>query len=249
MTSGDRCTAFFNGFHQGRMTSHSPSFSTGSEICPYAYHASHADRISAASLRASGDEEEGQRQFRIANGYDAVLQWLRAGIDPQRSEMRLGTEVTEVRWKRGEVAVQTRGGEVFRASAAVITIPLGVWKASDGIVFEPPLRDKQRAIEKLEVGHVVRIVVRFRERFWEEDGNQRLFVHSAADRFMRTWWTAAPVRAPLLTGWAGGYEADALLAEGTAAISEPNSASNSQGRVFQNHFMHPSILPRNQSGG
>ena len=184
------------------------------------YHASHADRISAASLRASGDEEEGQRQFRIANGYDAVLQWLRAGIDPQRSEMRLGTEVTEVRWKRGEVAVQTRGGEVFRASAAVITIPLGVWKASDGIVFEPPLRDKQRAIEKLEVGHVVRIVVRFRERFWEEDGNQRLFVHSAADRFMTTWWTTAPVRAPLLTGWAGGHKADTLLAEGTAAISD-----------------------------
>ncbi|HEY8133747.1 MAG TPA: NAD(P)/FAD-dependent oxidoreductase [Thermoanaerobaculia bacterium] len=193
------------------------------------YYASHADRISAASLRVSGGEEEERKQFRIANGYDAVLQWLRAGIDPQHSEMRLGTEVTEVRWKRGKVVVQTRGGEVFRASAAVITIPLGVWKSPDGITFEPALRDKQRAIEKLEVGHVVKIVFRFRARFWEEDGRPRNFVH-AADRLMPTWWTTAPVRAPLLTGWAGGQGADALLAEGTAAI--PDLALDSLATTF-----------------
>lgn len=35
---------------------------------------------------------------------------------------------------------------------------------------------------------------------------------------MPTWWTTAPVRAPLLTGWAGGHAADALLAEGSSAL-------------------------------
>ena len=182
------------------------------------YHASHADRISAASLRASDGEQE-PKQFRIANGYDALLEWLRTGIDPQRSDVRLGSEVTEVRWKRGEVEVRTRRGDVFRARAAVVTIPIGVWKAPGGITFDPPLREKQRAIEKLEVGHVVKIVFRFRERFWEEDETPRNFVHST-DRFVPTWWTAAPVRAPLLTGWAGGHAADALLAEGPAAITD-----------------------------
>jgi len=194
------------------------------------YHASHADRISAASLRASdGEEEEEQKQFRIANGYDAVLECLRAGIDPQRSVLRLGTEVTEVRWKRGEVAVRTRRGEVFRAKAAVITIPIGVWKAPGGIAFDPPLREKRKALEKLEVGHVVKIVFRFRERFWEEDEATRNFVH-AADQFVPTWWTTAPVRAPLLTGWAGGHAADALLAEGAAAI--PDRALDSLATIF-----------------
>ena len=39
-----------------------------------------------------------------------------------------------------------------------------------------------------------------------------------ADRFIPTWWTTAPVRTPLLTGWAGGHAADALLAEGAEAM-------------------------------
>src|SRR5206468_3980015 len=158
---------------------------------------------------SEGEKEEEQKQFRIANGYDAVLEWLRAGIHPQHSEIRLGTEVTEVRWKRGAVEVRTRRGEVFRAKTSVITIPVGVWKAPGGIAFEPPLGEKQKAIDKIEIGHVVRIVFRFRERFWAEDEATSNFVH-AADQIVPTWWTTAPVRAPLLTGWAGGHAADAL---------------------------------------
>ena len=195
------------------------------------YHASHADRISAASLRASDEEEEDPKQHRIANGYDAVIEWLRAGLHPQRADVRLGSEVTDVSWRRGEVEVQTARGETVRGKAAVVTIPIGVWKAPAGIRFDPPLREKQRAIEKLEVGHVVKIIFRFRERFWEtadfikhrakgknlEDGMPLNFVH-ASDRFMPTWWTSAPARSNLLTGWAGGRPADILLAERGSAL-------------------------------
>ncbi len=70
------------------------------------------------------------------------------------------------------------------------------------------LRTKEAALAKLEVGHVVKIVFRFREPFWGDT----TFVHSA-DRWMTTWWTTAPARSPLLTGWAGGDAADRLLAE------------------------------------
>jgi monoamine oxidase len=35
---------------------------------------------------------------------------------------------------------------------------------------------------------------------------------------MPTWWTMAPARAPILTGWAGGHAADALLAEGNDSM-------------------------------
>lgn len=96
---------------------------------------------------------------------------------------------------------------VVHARAALITIPIGVWKAGD-IEFDPPLREKEKAIAKLEAGHVVKIAFRFRERFWPDVN----FVH-APDRYMPTWWTAAPLRSPVLTGWAGGHAADALLAE------------------------------------
>ena len=64
------------------------------------------------------------------------------------------------------------------------------------------------------IGHVVKIVFRFRERFWKEPFN---FLHTN-DRYVPTYWTAAPVRAPLLTAWAGGHAADRLLAEGSDAM-------------------------------
>jgi len=51
----------------------------------------------------------------------------------------------------------------------------------------------------------------------------------ARDRFMPTWWTAAPVRSPILTGWAGGPAADALLAERPSMIDR---ALDSMSRAF-----------------
>lgn len=176
------------------------------------YHASHADRISAQILRSADEEqEEENKQFRIANGQDALVDWLRAGLDPERCHLFLGTVAKRVQWSQGSVSVET-DTQRFRAKALVVTIPIGVWKAG-AIEFDPPLPEKERAIEKLEAGHVVKIAFRFRERFWDEIN----FLHTN-DRFMPTWWTSAPFRAPVLTGWAGGHAADALLAEGSEAM-------------------------------
>jgi monoamine oxidase len=193
------------------------------------YHAAHADRISALSLRASDDEGKewgGNTQFRILDGYDAVTEWLRAGLDPERTDLRLGTAARQVTWRVGEVAIDCVRGQheqTVRSKSAIITIPIGVWKApheqEGAIRFDPALNEKMRALAKLEIGHVVKIMFRFRERFWEEGWPETPpnFLHSS-DRFMPTWWTAAPVRAPILTGWAGGHDADALLAEGDEAM-------------------------------
>lgn len=172
------------------------------------YHASHADRISAASLRASDEEQDEPKQYRIANGYDSVIEWLRAGLDPSTVSLHLSSEVTFVNWKRGSVEMTTRRGETYHARAAIITIPIGVWKTAGAIRFDPPLREKEGALSKLEVGHVVKMIFKFRERFWDAERN---FVHST-DPFVPTWWTTSPIRASMLTGWAGGHAADRLLA-------------------------------------
>jgi monoamine oxidase len=186
------------------------------------YHAAHADRMSALALRTSDEEQSENKQFRFAGGYDAIIEWLRAGIDPERAELRFGTAAKRVQWEKGTVAIDC-GSATIRARAAVITIPIGVWKAGD-VAFDPPLRDKERALAKLEAGHVVKIAFRFRERFWEDVN----FVH-ARDRFMPTWWTSAPLRSPILTGWAGGHAADALLAERPAMIDR---ALDAMSRAF-----------------
>lgn len=205
------------------------------------YHAAHADRISAAALRSADSEQEegsaGNRQFRLAMGQDSIVEWLRAGLDPSRAQLRLGTIATAVEWSKGSVSIECRTlatgrSETIRASKLIVTLPIGVWKAPHGqegaVRFDPPLAAKERAIAKIEAGHVVKIALRFREAFWEgagfvreraarADGAPLNFVHSS-DRFVPTWWTAAPFRSPVLTGWSGGHAADALLAEGPDAL-------------------------------
>jgi monoamine oxidase len=193
------------------------------------YHAAHADRISAKALGSADSEQDqddpaGNRQFRIVNGYDAVAAWLRSGLDPDRTDIRLGSIVTDVRWRRGEVTLACHNAsgaeDTLSARAAIITLPIGVWKAAanerGAVAFDPPLEEKRRALSRIEVGHVVKIAFRFRERFWE--ARERFNFLLSSDRYMPTWWTAAPGRAPILTGWAGGHAADALLAEGSEAI-------------------------------
>jgi monoamine oxidase len=174
------------------------------------YHAAHADRISALTMQAADDEQEGgNEQYRIVDGQDALIAWLRAGLDPSRADLRLSRAVTRVEWEPSRVVCHA--GETVRARAAIVTIPIGVWKAGV-IAFDPPLREKERAIAKLDAGHVVKIAFRFRERFWEPFN----FLHSS-HRYMPTWWTTAPLVTPILTGWAGGHAADALLVEAPEA--------------------------------
>jgi monoamine oxidase len=61
------------------------------------------------------------------------------------------------------------------------------------------------------MGQTVRIVLRFRERFWEQNGKELLSFLFSDDETMPTWWTAVPARAPVLTGWSAGPKAAKLL--------------------------------------
>ena len=206
------------------------------------YHAAHAERISAMALSTADEEQEedsgGNRQFRIPGGYDALIEWLRAGLNPETSELRLGTTVRRVAWSEGEVTIDCMHGkreEIVRAAAAIVTVPIGVWKAAGeqegAIRFDPPLDEKMRALGRIEVGHVVKIMFRFRERFWDEQRRDEPvnFVHSP-DRFVQTWWTSAPIRSPILTAWSGGHAADALLAEGEEGMID--RALDSMAKTF-----------------
>ena len=199
------------------------------------FYAAHPDRLSARSLAVEttgGDEEdeiEG-KQFRIANGGDALMKWLRDGLDPDRTEVRLSTVAESVRWKRGAVSVVCRGSgdraslPRLRARTVLITLPLAVLKAGD-LRFDPALPAKQRALAGLEMGQVFKIVLRFRHAFWEKpeflkerreqsgsNGSSLNFLHAHGAE-VPTWWTSLPVRSPLLTGYVGAVAAEQLLAE------------------------------------
>lgn len=207
------------------------------------YHAADPDRISALAL-AAGDEETapGQnRQFRISPGYGALVTALRGAID---ADVRLSTIVRRVEWRRGSATIRARtasGEELppMQARTVIVTLPIGVLKAppesAAAVAFEPKVEPLERAIVGIESGNVVKVVFRLREMFWSDPAWLRSrvrgertrpaqFLHAAGETFP-TWWTAAPARAPFLTGWAGGPGASALAGENEKTIASLALAS------------------------
>lgn len=183
---------------------------------------------------------DGDRQFRPLTGYDHLLHWLRDGLNPERTALRLNTVVHEIRWSRGavEVSAQSPLGTplaMLSARSAIVTLPLGVLTAPPdapgAIRFIPSLPAKSAAANGTAMGHVVKVVLRFRDIFWDAAGEQHpsslpllqlphLSFLLSDDAVMPTWWTSYPLLIPALTGWVGGPRATKLIGQPDAAIAE-----------------------------
>lgn len=179
-----------------------------------------------ASMRAIADEwggsELGASQPRPQGGYGALLDWLANAVVASGAQLRLGALVTKVHWRAGAVDVGGRFlGERFaaRARRVIVTLPLGVLQAG-------PLRfpQKRRALAKLADGPVIRVAMRFDRPFWEERAPGVAFFHAPQAPFP-TFWTPLPMRAPLLTGWAGGPKAARLTGSSTRKLIDAALAS------------------------
>ena len=156
-------------------------------------------RVSAREIAEEwGSGALGSSQMRPQGGYGPLLQSLVS--DAFTLELR--TKVKEIHWKRGSVEING-----VHARKAIITLPLGVLK-SGAVRFLPDL-NKQRAMQGLASGPVIRVAMRFREQFWQERVPGVAFFHNPAAPFP-TFWTPLPMHAPLLTAWAGGPKAAAL---------------------------------------
>ena len=129
------------------------------------FHAAHADRMSARALAmaAAREGDDAQRMFHVIDGYDGVVEALRAQFDPAFVTLRTSTIATELRWRPRSVTVHCRGpsGATLaprRAARALVTLPLAVLKAPSGdpgaVRFEPGLARKQSALDGLSMGHV-----------------------------------------------------------------------------------------------
>lgn len=193
------------------------------------FHAADPARISGRALAeggSPGDDVRERRMGRVLDGYDRVVEWLAA---PLGDSIRLSAIATRIRWAPGNVSVEARHHDgrsrpAVNARAAIVAVPLGVLKAAPGetgaIEFEPDLRDKRAALERLAMGSVVRVAFRFSERFWAAEwfakhaGTQETdtlsFLHTNDEHFP-TWWTAYPILEPVMIGWNGGPKARAIL--------------------------------------
>ena len=173
-----------------------------------------AARLELASVKAikqqtdASEQVSGDHIARMPRGYDSVPRKLARGL-----RLRLDAQVREVRWKRGRVQIVCPE-QTVEAERAVITLPLGVLQKRS-VRFVPGLpRWKERAIDALAMGPVVKVALLFEERHWPAD---LAFLH-AQGQPVPTFWRPLPSRAPSLMGWAASRDAERL--RGKNAVAE-----------------------------
>jgi monoamine oxidase len=180
------------------------------------FDAADPKRVSAKSIAEEwAGGELGESQPRPQGGYGALFDWLAREVLARGALLRLGAVVSGVRWRRGRASVDyTCFGERVRINTArlIVTLPLGVLQS--GRVRFP---EKRAALAKLVSGPVVRVAMRFHRAFWEERAPGVSFFHAPSAPFP-TCWTPLPLRAPLLSAWAGGPKAARLSGKSTQLL-------------------------------
>ena len=119
--------------------------------------------MSNLSLKCFNEDQEykGGDVF-VASGYDALVNELSRNLD-----IRLRSPVGAIRDTGSGVVVYV-GGEDYRATYVVVTIPLGVLQKS-AISFSPPLsKMKTRALEGLGMGNLHKTYLEFTHDFWDD---------------------------------------------------------------------------------
>jgi len=179
------------------------------------FNAASAKSIGTVAIAISdqaAEATEGRRQFRLSKGYGSLIEWMARNLPT----VRLQTEVREIHWRPHKVKVVAHtpaGPRSFSAPRIIVTVPLGVLGAQPAargaVRFMPPLQQLSTALAGLEMGHVVKLNISFKERFWDSVG--RFGIAIALDEEIPTWWTQAPLESNLLTGWAGGPAAEKLI--------------------------------------
>lgn len=198
------------------------------------FHAADVDRISARSIAPAADEPPiamAMQTGRIVEGYGALVDGLARDL---RAAIRLRAIVQSIDWTPGRVEVRWRSGHGVgreRASAAIVTLPIGVLRARaaarGAVAIRPDPVGVRAAIGRVTMGSALRVVVTFRDAPWahvHDVGGGRLadlgFIHTPNGAPFNVWWTAHPFRWPLLVGWSGGPPALELAGQPSRAVAE-----------------------------
>jgi monoamine oxidase len=214
------------------------------------FNAADARRIGIASLARQQQAEEeigGFESSRSTTGYDVLPRYLARRVEEAGVRILLSSPVNSLQWKTGEVIAHTVSGESFSAPKAIVTLPLGVLKARN-VHFDPVPSLTLAAADLMEAGSAKRLLLIFREPFWKTKMSPNL----ADMRFLftdnmtpATYWTQHPSDAPMLIGWLGGPQADAirdpaqLPAQALRSLERIFSlASQSLDAQLRNWYMH-----------
>src|SRR5581483_3663739 len=204
------------------------------------FHAGDPQRISVHSLIRSTEADEkieGHRAFRIPEGYGWLVKYFRKQLEHWKIPVQTNTVVGRIEWQKNKVsvsAVQNGRPIAYQAKRALVTLPLGVLQ-SGRVEFSPELpRAKREAMRLLAMGKVIRVTLRFRDRFWDrihpDPSHQNQSLSDMAFLFSRqrwfpTWWTTMPRKLPIMTAWAPFPDAEKLAGQGEEFVVSQALAS------------------------
>jgi monoamine oxidase len=159
-------------------------------------YAGPVDRIGLASFQED-EGLEGEDQF-PDGGYRTMVELLADGLD-----VRLEHPVTSIAHDDEGVEL-IAGGERFEGTHVVVTVPVGVLKAGS-IAFSPPLsRERREALERLDMGNLEKVALRFEEAWWP--GSLEYVDAEASGVFPEFYDLTDLAGAPVLVGlYAGGF--------------------------------------------
>jgi monoamine oxidase len=179
---------------------------------------------SLAKQQEAEDNIEGSRLFRVKAGYEELPRALLSSFVAKGGIVHKNAEARQIHWKKNEVKViYARTGastESIAARSAIVTVPLGVL-LNGRLRFDPFPEEAFFHLRRLAFGNVHRVTLVFDDCFWNQDGFGDLsFLHSLHGT-PPTWWTSAPLHAPVITGWVGGTKAqDERLDEASFLIEQ-----------------------------
>ena len=198
------------------------------------FEAAPTERMSAPAM--AGETLDTSGQFSLPKGYAGLIDSLLAEVTRGHVRLCRHAIVRDIAWRAGRAVVRA-GGRTFHAPVVVITVPLGVLQATraqrGSLRFDPPLREKARLIARMQMGHVIRLTLRFDPKRWPVIVPAALqkakegfgFIHSRVEG-VPVWWSLTGDR--VLTGWAGGPAALPLARRSKASIRDKALHSLSQ---------------------
>ena len=210
------------------------------------FHGADPNDAGIASLArdtTAGEKIEGDRTFRIRQGYGDLVDLLLNECEIAGAKIHLHQVVERVDWSDSLVRIETKhyGSRMeFAADLAILTLPIGVLRLrpeqAGYVEFTPALQEKRGALETLAAGRVMRVSLVFSDRFWDNEallGRSDLadlnFLFSG-DPWFPTWWTQAPKPIPLLTGWSPALRSEQFAGQSLEFIT--NHALQSLSRLL-----------------
>lgn len=140
----------------------------------------------------------------LTQGYGALVEGVAAGLD-----IRLNQRVHRIDYRDTPVRVQTDRGE-FAADQVIVTLPLGVLQQGS-VQFWPPLpHRKQQAIQRLRMGTLNKVVLKFSQLFWPRHLHRLGLLKDAAAGTLEFWNFACYGDQPILVALVGGCQALSL---------------------------------------